>query len=187
MLAPSGTRGLAARARDVWRANPAAAAALIVALAGAATIAGAWFFELVIQLKPCPLCLEQRVPYYIGIPLALVVAFAAWRKAPRLAVTGGLLALAGLMLWGAYLGVFHAGIEWGWWTGPQECSGAPQLGPPGDFMKRLQAINITRCDEASWRFLGLSLAGYNALISAALAAVALLSAKADHGSSSVSQ
>ena len=45
---------------------PPTMAALVVALAGAATIAGAWFFELVLKLKPCPLCLEQRVPYYIG-------------------------------------------------------------------------------------------------------------------------
>ena len=80
-------------------------------------------------------------------------------------MAGGLLALAGLMLWGVYLGAFHAGIEWGIWTGPQECSGAPQLGPASDLMKRLQTINITRCDEAAWRFLGISLAGYNALIS----------------------
>jgi disulfide bond formation protein DsbB len=186
MLAPSADQGFAARARNVWRANPAAAAALIVAFVGVATIAGAWFFELAVKLKPCPLCLEQRVPFYIGIPLALVVAIAAWRKAPRLMLTGGLLALAGFMLWGAYLGAYHAGIEWGIWTGPQECSGAPQLGPPGDFMKRLQEINITRCDEAAWRFLGISLAGYNALISLALAAIALLGARA-YGSSSVSQ
>jgi disulfide bond formation protein DsbB len=165
-------------ALPVWRANPAAAAALIVALAGIATIAGAWFFELVIKLKPCPLCLEQRVPYYIAIPLALVVAFAARRRAPRAMVIGGLIALALLMLWGAYLGVFHAGIEWKWWVGPAECSGPAELGPPGDFLKRLQTINITRCDEAAWRFLGLSLAGYNALISGALAVVALLGAKA---------
>jgi disulfide bond formation protein DsbB len=170
MLAPSATQS---RAPAFWRANPAAAAALIIALVGAATIAGAWFFELVIKLNPCPLCLEQRWPYYIGIPLALGVALAAWRGAPRALVIVALLALAGLMLWGVWLGVFHAGIEWKWWTGPQACSGTPQLGGPGDLLKRLETINITRCDEAAWRFLGISLAGYNALISAALAAVAL--------------
>jgi disulfide bond formation protein DsbB len=175
MLAPSQSRG--STALTFWRADPARAAALIVAAVGALTIAGAWFFELVIKLKPCPMCLEQRWPYYIGIPLALVVALAA-RKAPRTIVVGGLVVLAALMLWGTYLGAFHAGVEWGIWTGPQECSGAPQLGPPGDLMKRLQTINITRCDEAAWRFLGLSLAGYNALITLALAAVALLGAKA---------
>ena len=51
---------------------------------------------------------------------------------------------------------------------PQACSGAPQLSAPGELLKSLQSINITRCDEAAWRFLGISLAGYSALISAAL-------------------
>jgi disulfide bond formation protein DsbB len=177
MLAPSQDK-TALSATPLWRSNPPALAALIVAIVGAATIAGAWFFELVIKLKPCPMCLEQRVPYYIGIPLALVVAFAAWRKAPRGVVIGGLLVLAGLMLWNAYMGVFHAGVEWKWWIGPAECTGTPEFGGAGGFLNRLQNINITRCDEAAWRFLGLSLAGYNALISAALALVALLGAKA---------
>ena len=176
MLAPS--RDPYATAQPFWRVNTAATAALVVALVGAATLAGAWFLELVMKLKPCPLCLEQRWPYYIGIPLALIVALAAWRNAPRMLVAAGLVALALLMLWGAYLGVFHAGIEWKLWAGPQECSGAATLGPATDLMKRLQTINITRCDEASWRFLGISLAGYNALISLALAAIALWGASA---------
>src|SRR3954463_9741968 len=171
MLAPS--RDRTASTLPLWRSNPAATAALIIALAGAATIAGAWFFELVLKLKPCPLCLEQRVPYYIGIPLALIVALAAWRRAPRTLVIGGLIAVAGLMLWGTYLGVFHAGVEWKFWPGPAECSGATQLGPAGGLMDRLKTIVVVRCDEAAWRFLGLSLAGYNALITLALAAIAL--------------
>ncbi len=93
-------------------------------------------------------------------------------------VIGGLIALAGLMLWGAYLGVFHAGIEWKFWPGPAECSGAATFGPAGGLLNRLQDIVVVRCDEAAWRFLGISLAGYNAVISAGLAAVALLGAKA---------
>ena len=175
MLAPSRDAHVAA---PFWRANPAVAAALIIAAVGAATIAGAWFFELVLKLRPCPLCLEQRVPYYIGIPLALAVAFAAWRGAPRELVVGGLLALAALMAWGVYLGVFHAGVEWKWWPGPAECSGAASFGPAGGLMDRLKDIVGVRCDEAAWRFLGLSLAGYNAAISLALAIVALIGAKA---------
>jgi disulfide bond formation protein DsbB len=127
----------------------------------------------VLELKPCPLCLEQRVPYYIAIPLALFVAFAASRRAPRTFLVVGLAAVALVMLWSAGLGVYHAGIEWGVWSGPQDCSGAVEFGPASDFMKRLEHTNIVRCDEAAWRFLGLSLAGWNALISAALAAVAL--------------
>ncbi len=120
-----------------WRDNAPALAALVVAVAGAATIAGAWFFELVIGLKPCPMCLEQRWPYYIGIPLALLVALAAWRKAPRMVVAGGLLVLAGLMVWSTYMGVFHSGVEWKWWDGPQACSGAATFGPSSGFLKRL--------------------------------------------------
>jgi disulfide bond formation protein DsbB len=180
MLAPSADQvPQATREPRFWQANPAAAAALVVAMAGTLTIAGAWFFEFVIKLKPCPMCLEQRWPYYIAIPLALIVAFAAWRKAARMVITGGLLVLAGLMLWGTYMGVFHAGVEWKIWLGPQECSGvAPSFGGPGNLLDRLKDINITRCDEAAWRFLGISLAGYNALISLALAAIALLGVRA---------
>jgi disulfide bond formation protein DsbB len=177
MLAPSQDNAAAATT-PLWRNNPPALAALIVAVVGAATIAGAWFFELVIKLKPCPMCLEQRIPYYIGIPLAFVVAFTAFRKAPRGVVIGGLVVLALLMLWNVYMGVFHAGVEWKWWVGPAECTGTPEFGGAGGFLNRLQTINITRCDEAAWRFLGLSLAGYNALISLALAAAALWGAKA---------
>ena len=122
MLAPSQDNAAAA-ATPLWRNNPPALAALIVAVVGAATIAGAWFFELVIKLKPCPMCLEQRIPYYVAIPLAFVVALAAVRKAPRMIVVGGLVVLAGLMLWNVYMGVFHAGVEWKWWLGPAECTG----------------------------------------------------------------
>ena len=68
---------------------------------------------------------------------------------------------------------YHAGVEWKWWAGPTECSGAlDNLGSAGDLLKQLESISVVRCDEAAWRFLGLSLAGYNVLISLALAAIA---------------
>src|SRR3954452_9983364 len=185
MLAPA--RDRSATAQPMWRSDPAVASALFIALAGTATIAGAWFFELVLKLRPCPLCLEQRLPYYIAIPLALIVALAAWSKAPRAIVVAGLIALAALMLWGTYLGVFHAGVEWKLWAGPAECSGATQLGPAGGLMDRLKTIVVVRCDEAAWRLLGISLAGYNVLITLALAAIALWGAAKAYGSSSVSQ
>src|SRR5882672_774243 len=177
MLAPSQGQG-STGALGFWRQNAACAAALIVAVAGALTIAGAWFFQLVIKLQPCPMCLEQRWPYYIGIPLALAIAFAARRQALRMIVVLGLVALAALMLWGAYMGVFHAGVEWKFWLGPAECAGTPEFGGAGGLLNRLQNLNIVRCDGAAWRFLGLSLAGYNALISLALACVALIGARA---------
>jgi disulfide bond formation protein DsbB len=77
------------------------------------------------------------------------------------------------MLWNSGLGVYHSGIEWKWWPGPQECSGSlDNLGGAGGLLKQLESISLVRCDDAAWRFLGLSLAGYNALISLALAFVA---------------
>lgn len=179
MLAPSQDNSARpASALPFWRANPPAAAALAIALVCAGAIAGAWFFEFVIKLKPCPMCLEERVPYYVGVPLALIVALAAWRRAPRAIVLIGLAALALLMLWNASMGVYHSGVEWKLWAGPRECTGEVVLGPASDLMKRLQNINLTRCDEAAWRLFGISLAGYSALISLALTAVALWGAKA---------
>ncbi|HEX2655321.1 MAG TPA: disulfide bond formation protein B [Xanthobacteraceae bacterium] len=153
--------------------HSAVAAALTVAIGGGATILGAWFFQYGLKLQPCPLCLEQRIPYYVAIPLALVVAFAASRKASRALVLGGLGLIAAAMVVGAVLGAYHAGVEWQWWAGPQDCSGPlNSLGSAGGLMSQLQSIRVVRCDEAAWRFLGLSLAGYNVLISLALAAIA---------------
>lgn len=146
------------------------AAALAIAALGALTILGAYVFQYVLGYPPCPLCLEQRTPYYIGIPLALVTAFAAWRGAPRAFVFAGLAGVVLLMLWGAGLGIYHAGIEWKWWAGPQDCSG-PISNVGGNLLNRLESIHIVRCDEAAWRFLGLSLAGYNVLITLSLAAI----------------
>jgi disulfide bond formation protein DsbB len=151
----------------------AALAALAVAAGGAATILGALFFQYGLGIVPCPLCLQQRLFYYAAIPLALVVAVAAWRGARRALVAGGLAVLALTLLGGAALGVYHSGVEWKWWPGPQDCSGPLNpLGPRG-LLEQLQDISLVRCDEAPWRFLGLSLAGYNVLISLALAAIAL--------------
>jgi disulfide bond formation protein DsbB len=167
--------------------EPLAAAALAVALGGMATILGAWFFQYVLHYQPCPLCLEQRVPYYIAIPLSVLAAALA-RAQPK-AARAGLLAIALIMLWGAGLGIYHSGIEWKLWAGPAACSGAPGLGSVDDLLNRIQTEHIVRCDAAAWRFLGISLAGYNALIALTLAAIAAAGAKAGraYGSSSVSQ
>ena len=156
-----------------------APAASVVAVVGIATILGAYFFQYVIGLAPCPLCLEQRIPYYVAIPLAVIVAILAARGASPGLIRGGLVLLALTMIVGAALGVYHAGIEWHWWAGPTECSGPlVDLNAISDLTKRIQQSSVVRCDQAAWRFLGLSLAGYNVLISLALAAVALAGAKA---------
>jgi len=159
----------------IYRPVPAG---LTIAIIGAAAILGAYFFQYVMKLPPCPLCLEQRIPYYIGIPLALVVAFAASRRAPPLAVELGFMALVLIFLYGAGLGVYHAGIEWKFWIGPTECTGTVDpFGKGGDLLSQIQNTSVVRCDEAAWRLFGLSLAGYNVIVSAVLALIAFCAAR----------
>jgi disulfide bond formation protein DsbB len=147
-------------------------AAVAIAVAGAATILGAWFFQYVIDLKPCPLCLEQRVPYYLAIAVAAAVAWVAAKGAPPALVKIGFALLAVILLASAGMGVYHAGIEWKFWPGPTECTGELGALNGGDLLSQIRTTSVVRCDEAAWRFLGLSLAGYNVLISLGLAAVA---------------
>lgn len=142
-------------------------AALAVALGAAATVSGALVFEYVFGYVPCKLCLIQRNPYYAAIPLGLMAAFlpSRWARA-------GLWCLALLFLVSAGLGAYHSGVEWGFFAGPSDCGGGSgaSAGNVGDFLNRLQNTHVVSCTQAAWRFLGLSLAGWNVLISLALAA-----------------
>ena len=181
MLAPSPT--------PTTHIQPGAAAATVAAV-GLAAILGAYFFQYVLGLPPCPLCLEQRYAYYFSIPLAAMVLLGLSVGASRKVVLLAFLAIAAFMVWNAGLGVYHSGVEWKWWPGPQDCSGAvPNFSTGGSLIDQMNKAKVVRCDEAAWRFLGLSLAGYNVLISLALAAIAAWGAHRiwAQGSSSESQ
>ena len=155
------------------KAEPAAAAAIAVFVISLATLAGAWFFEYVLKLAPCPLCLTQRIPYHIIIPLSLLLAIAAIVRAPRNLVLVGFAAIVIVACCNVVLGLYHAGVEWHWWAGPADCSGPlTDLRSGGSLLDQLHTVHVVRCDEAAWRFLGLSLAGYNVVISLALAIIA---------------
>lgn len=150
------------------------AAALFLMLAMAAVVGAALGFQHIGGYIPCKLCLEQRTPYYLGVPLMALAALSAWLRWPAV-LTRALLAAGGLlMLYGLYLGVFHSGVEWGWWEGPADC-GVVEA-PPSTGAGILDAINTVippSCDKAALRILGLSFAGWNAVASLVLAAVAL--------------
>ena len=153
--------------------TPAMTAALLAALIAAATLAGAWYMQLVWGLQPCELCLKQRFAYYAIVPLGLLIALAARRGAARPLLTLGLALIALAALGNAGLGVYHSGVEWGFWQGPTECTGpVGNLGSAGSLLERLDSVKVVRCDEVQYRFLGLSLAGYNVLISLLMASVA---------------
>ncbi|MAS12110.1 MAG: disulfide bond formation protein B [Nitratireductor sp.] len=143
----------------------------------AATVGTALGFEHIGGYLPCMLCLEQRTPYYIGVPLMLLALLASWLKAPPL-ITRGLLLIGGaLMLYGMALGVYHSGVEWKWWEGPADCgAGASSQNLGGNLLDQLNAVIPPSCSEAAGRFLGLSFAGWNVLASALWAFVALRAA-----------
>ena len=152
-------------------------AALAILVVATATIAGAWIFESFGYL-PCELCLKQRWAYYAGVPLAAAVLAAAWAGS-RPATSLGLLLLALLWIASSVFGVFHAGVEWGFWQGPTDCTGALTKAPSvNDFLQQLQTVKVVRCDAVAIRILGLSLAGWNAVISAAMAAAAIVGMRA---------
>ena len=167
------------------RAEPAAAAAIAVFVLSLATLGGAWFFEYVLELAPCPLCLMQRIPYHVVISLSLLLAIAALVRAPRNLLLVGFAAIAIAAACNIVLGIYHAGVEWHWWAGPADCSGPlTDLRTGGSLLDQLHAVHVVRCDEAAWRFLGLSLAVYNVLISLALTLIAgfgLAAARLAHG------
>ena len=149
-----------------------------VFLVGLATILAAWGFQIIGGYVPCKLCLEERVPYYVGLPLVFVALAAALANAPAWIVRTALALTAIIFLYGAYLGTYHAGAEWTWWAGPTDCGSTGALST-GNLLDQLKNIHIVSCTTASWRFpadWGLSFAGWNAVVCLVLAAVATFGA-----------
>ena len=142
----------------------------ILAIA-AATIAGAFVFQA-LGYAPCELCLKERIPYYAGMAVALPTVVLAARG-PRRLLPVCFAALFLIFAASAVFGVYHAGVEWGFWPGPSSCTGAiGRATSMQDFLHQLNNAKVVRCDAVAIRILGLSLAGWNAVISALLAGIA---------------
>jgi disulfide bond formation protein DsbB len=145
--------------------------ALLIGGLAFVTIAGAWAFQA-LGYAPCDLCLEQRYAYYGGVPIA-AVAFA-------LAASGSSRALVGAVFWliafvfaaNAVLAIYHSGVEAQLWQGPTACTGALGASGGGSLLDQLKTVKVVRCDAVQLRVLGLTLANWNILISAALAVLA---------------
>lgn len=146
--------------------------AAFLAFGMAVTVGTALGFQHFGGYIPCKLCLEQRDPYYIGVPLMLAALVSSALRWPPL-ITRGLLLIGGLlMVWGAGLGTYHSGVEWGWWQGPADCGAVVAPTGAGSLLDQLNAVVPPACDEAAGRFLGLSFAGWNVIASVILAGVA---------------
>jgi disulfide bond formation protein DsbB len=138
-------------------------ARLLALLIPGALLAGAWAFQLIGKLYPCEMCHWQRWPQYGALVLALLafVTGGPRVKATLVAGAAALIAVSGL------IGVFHAGVEYHWWQGITACTQTVSTAglSTDQALKELLAAPIVRCDAAQWTLLGVSLAGWNALVS----------------------
>jgi disulfide bond formation protein DsbB len=142
-------------------------AALLLALAAVAILLAVLAFQYIGGLPPCPLCVWQRWPYVGVVLLGLV----GWRWQPRPLL--GISAL--LLLTTAGIGVYHVGVEQGWWALPAGCAAGADAQSIED-LKRILAEAPPACDQVAFTFLGLSLAGWNVVAGVALAACAAAAA-----------
>jgi disulfide bond formation protein DsbB len=150
---------------------------IFAVLASAAMLAIAHSFETFGGLAPCNLCLKAREVYWVALCVGLVGVLMqrfTWATRTRLVV---LWLLAFTFLIGAGLGAFHAGVEWKWWPGPTTCTGGSGV-TAADITAMLGGAKVKppACDKAAWVFLGLSMAGWNALISLGLAKLSFMAA-----------
>ena len=136
---------------------------LLAAGGSAALLLGALAFEHLGGLAPCKLCYWQRWPHLA----AAIIGIAAFAIGARLAYVALAGALAALLTAG--FGVYHAGVELKWWEGPQGCTGFDITNMNTDeLMAAIETAPLVRCDEIAWSLAGLSMAGWNAVISFAL-------------------
>lgn len=141
-----------------------------------ALLLGALGFQHIGGLAPCELCLTQRVPHRVVIGLGVVaLALLAVRQVRFIPALLLLMAL-GLSV-SAGIGAYHAGVEWKWWQGPSACSsGLNADASLDDLLSQLQASQVVSCTDIPWSLFGISMAGYNFLISSAAALFALWAA-----------
>jgi len=138
--------------------------AVIAAGGSIALLLGALAFEHLGGLPPCKLCYWQRYPHVAAGLVGVLIAIWPWRG---LTLIGAACATAT-----AAVGGYHVGVEQGWWKGPSTCSSASPIGlSPEELLNRILEAPVVRCDDIAWSLAGISMAGWNAILSLALAAI----------------
>ncbi len=146
---------------------------LIATLGSAALLGGAFAFQYIGGLAPCQLCLWQRWPHAAAILIGIIALATGWRG---LAWLGALAALAT-----AGIGIFHVGVEQHWWEGLATCTAGSISGiATADLLNpSVDVAAPVRCDEIAWQMLGVSMAGWNAIVSTLLAGLWLAASRRD--------
>lgn len=144
---------------------------LLATLGSAGMLAGAFAFQHLGGLAPCPMCLWQRWPHAAAVVIGAVALIAL--RGVVWPLLGALAALAT-----AGIGLYHTGVERRWWEGPDTCTSGPIGGmEPGALLDQIMAAPVVRCDEVAWEMFGLSMASWNAVLSLALAMIWLMAAR----------
>ncbi|MET0239201.1 MAG: disulfide bond formation protein B [Sphingobium sp.] len=151
------------RSPVTMRVDPTLSHARLIAIATPnALLWGAIAFQYLGGLSPCEMCYWQRWPHLVAIALALGAI--AVRKTPGFSAMLTALAAFAILTSGA-IGAFHAGIEYGWWPGLTQCSTALSVGSGQSALDAIMNAPLVRCDVAAWKMFGISMAGYNAILS----------------------
>jgi disulfide bond formation protein DsbB len=156
-----------------FRSRPFAEQALLVgAAASALLLAGAHVFEA-FGYAPCPLCLDQREAHWLALAVGAAGFLASFLFKARLAAAAAVGAAAMVYAVSAALSGYHTGVEWKFWPGPTSCSGAGAAPTTiVEIEKGLsEKVRGPACEAAQWRLFGVSMAGYNFLISSGLMAL----------------
>ena len=145
---------------------------LLACLGSVALLLGALVFQYGWGLAPCPMCLWQRWPHAIAIVLGVAAMTLLWQHRRVLSGLGFV-----TMAISTGLGLFHAGVEQLWWEGPSTCSGVdPNSMNSEDLLNAIMDAPMVRCDEIVWDLWGITMAGWNAIISLGLALLWLFAA-----------
>lgn len=134
---------------------------LLAGLGSLGLLVGAFLFQYVGELPPCKMCYWQRYPHAAAVSIAALILLTRIRS---FAILGFLLTLLT-----AGIGGFHAGVEQSWWDGPQTCtSTAIDNLSTEELLAQIMSAQMTRCDEISWQMFGISMAGWNMVLSLCL-------------------
>ena len=148
-------------------------AVLLTAGVSAALLIGAHIFEY-LGYAPCDLCLKQRLPHWVNIAIGILALIVLWRGMKNIALLL-LLGMAGALSTTAAIAAYHVGVEQKWWQGPSACSANTFDANVSvdDLLAQIQGSVVIPCDQATWSLFGISMAGYNFLISMAAVLFAL--------------
>ena len=155
--------------------RPRDAAGALAAAGSAGLLLGAFFFQHVMGLAPCPMCLWQRWPHAAAVALGLALLVPALRGVRAVPALGAL-----AMAVSAGLALLHTGVERGWWDGPSTCAGGQDAGMSTDeLLAAILEAPLVRCTDVAWEMAGLSMASWNGLASLGLMGLWLFAARAE--------